>query len=48
MSKYKRLTIQVTEEQYKFIKTLGLARYEGKFAQALRSIINEAMKNAPK
>jgi len=35
----KRLTISLTPEQYDFIKRMALKNYEGRFSQAIRSII---------
>jgi len=39
----KRLTISLTEEQYNFVKRLAVDKYEGRFSQALRTIIQVYM-----
>ena len=44
MKKDKRLSISITEEQYKYIRTLALARFEGGISAAVRKVINEAIK----
>ncbi|HZX14961.1 MAG TPA: hypothetical protein VFF49_11255 [Thermodesulfobacteriota bacterium] len=35
----KKLSISITPEQYEFIKKLAIERYESRFSQALRLVI---------
>ena len=41
--KVRRLTISFTKHQYKFVKELANANFEGKFSQALRYLIDKLM-----